>query len=136
MKETWRDILGFEGLYRVSSYGRVESCAKQSGARMQKARIMVQHTDHRGYWVVWLRKNATVHKKSFAHRLVALAFIPNPDGKPIVNHIDGNRKHNCVSGCGLSICGGKGNLEWATDLENVHHGIARRGGNLASLIPF
>lgn len=97
--ERWRDIPGYEGLYQVSSLGNV-----RRGERIKKP-----HTDHGGYLTVWLSKNAKM-KCLKVHRLVAQAFIPNPDDKRTVNHIDGNKKNNGVE-----------NLEWATHSENIIH---------------
>lgn len=99
-KEIWKDIVGYEGLYQVSNFGRIKSNYKS---------IILQPGLCRGYLIVNLYKN----KKSLSqkvHRLVAQAFIPNPENKPTVNHIDGNKQNNYVS-----------NLEWATVKEqNVH----------------
>lgn len=97
--EQWRDIPGYEGLYQVSSLGRVKS----------NKRIKSLRTDKRGYLTVWLCKDS-VQKNYKAHRLVALAFIPNPENKKTVNHIDGDKQNNCVE-----------NLEWATHSENIIH---------------
>ena len=97
--EKWRDIPGYEGLYQVSSEGRIK----------RGDRIKSLHIDHGGYCTVCLSKHS-VQKNLKVHRLVAIAFIPNPDEKKTVNHKDGNKKNNCVS-----------NLEWATHSENVIH---------------
>lgn len=99
MDEVWKDIEGFEGLYQVSSLGRVR----------RAGRIKKPHTDHGGYLTVWLCKNSS-QKCMKVHRLVAQAFIPNPECKRTVNHFDGNKKNNRVE-----------NLEWATHSENIIH---------------
>lgn len=102
--ETWKDVVGYDGLYKVSNFGRVYSIPRPS----TKGGIKKQ-TDMNGYLRTILSKN---HKKFNAgvHRLVAEAFIPNPDNKPTVNHIDGNKHNNNVN-----------NLEWATNVEQLKH---------------
>lgn len=99
MAEKWVDIPGYEGLYQVSDCGRI--------ARGQ--RIKIPHTDRGGYLTVWLSKDSK-QKNYKVHRLVAQAFIPNPEGKRTVNHIDGNKQNNNLF-----------NLEWATHSENINH---------------
>lgn len=99
MIEEWRDISGYEGLYQVSNRGRVRSARK----------IKSSQDNGRGYLMVHLNKN-NKPKWHLVHRLVAKAFIPNPEQKQTVNHKDGNRANNEVS-----------NLEWATYSENNLH---------------
>lgn len=101
MNEEWLPVPGWEGLYDVSSFGNV---------RTRMSSIILRRQDHyHGYLFVHLW-NKSARKKYFIHRLVALAFLPNPENKPFVNHKDGV-KSNCV----LS------NLEWATVSENTQH---------------
>ena len=97
--EQWRDIPGYEGLYQISNIGRVKSRKKIKSLR----------TDKRGYLTVWLCKDSS-QKNYKVHRLVAIAFIPNPESKKTVNHIDGDKQNNSVS-----------NLEWATHSETIIH---------------
>lgn len=106
MKEIWKDIPGYEGLYRISNLGNVESLA--TGKLLKK----LSHST--GYLAVVLYKNRHP-KRCILHRLVAKAFIPNPENKPTVNHKNGNKHDNSVD-----------NLEWATFLENNRH--ARKTG--------
>lgn len=116
--EQWIEIAGWEGMYAVSSHGRVMSLERKvCGTRFDKSKVcrvipevVMAQMDHRaGYKCVWFRRTGA-HKKQFVHRLVALAFLPNPEGKPIVNHIDGNKENNTLA-----------NLEWATCSENTNH---------------
>lgn len=82
MKEIWKDIKDYEGLYQVSNLGRVKSLNYRNTG---KAEVMSPGKHTNGYFKVCLHKNGE-YKNFFIHRLVAEAFIPNPDGKPQVNH--------------------------------------------------
>ena len=112
--EIWKDIEGFEGLYKVSNEGNVKSFDrivkyKDGRSRFQKGRILKQYVFENFYPRVNLVRNG----KSFpflTHRLVAIAFIPNPENKPEVNHIDGVKTHNYPE-----------NLVWNTGSENMRH---------------
>lgn len=111
--EIWRDILGYEGLYKVSNLGNVKSLEKWrnngNGGYIQKEKILLQSNTSTGYKKIELTKGGK--KKSFKiHRLVAIAYIHNPKNKPSVNHINGNPIDNNVS-----------NLEWCTQRENMLH---------------
>ena len=102
MEEIWKDVIGYEGKYKVSDLGNVKSLNYH---KTKKEKIMKNIKDNDGYFIInLLSKN---HK---LHRLVAIAFIPNPENKPQINHIDGNRQNNHVS-----------NLEWCTSKENITH---------------
>ena len=103
--ETWKDIAGYEGLYKVSSYGRIKSFRKDK----VNGDIMKQIESHKGYYEVSFRVKGQ-RKKFKVHRLVAIAFIPNKYNKPLINHKDGNKKNNNID-----------NLEWVTHSENVKH---------------
>lgn len=105
--ETWKDIEGYEGLYQVSNFGRIKSLGGKR--RSHKEDIILKLGIRNTYNVINLRKNN--QKKSFqVHRLVAKAFIPNPNDFPIVNHKDENPLNNKVD-----------NLEWCTQQHNVIH---------------
>ena len=112
--EEWRAVVGYEGLYQVSNLGRVMSLERYDRAKkFWPRRIRVLSHDSDGYLVVCLYKDGA-KKTCKVHRLVAQAFIDNPNNYPEVNHIDENKKNNCVE-----------NLEWATAKENTNYGTAR-----------
>lgn len=98
--ETWKRIDGFER-YAVSSLGRVKRCAT--------GRILHQ-CNSAGYKTVMLFFDGKTKKRRSVHRLVAEAFLDNPDCLPEVNHKDGNKSNNCAD-----------NLEWCTRSENQQH---------------
>lgn len=104
--EEWKDIKGYEGIYQVSNKGQVRSIVKRHSSM---PRIMKQRTAGAGYAYVGLSTNG-IQRKHAVHRLVAEAFIPNLEGKPEVNHINGNKEDNCAD-----------NLEWVTSKENKIH---------------
>jgi hypothetical protein len=116
MKETWRDIVNYEGIYKISNKGNVKSLARFrrngiNGKYKQKERILKPGQYSNDYYFVYLCDNSK--KKSCSiHRLIALAFIPNPLNKPHINHINGIRTDNKIE-----------NLEWCTRSENQLHAI-------------
>ncbi len=101
--EQWKDIAGFDGLYQISNFGSVKRLGRNE--RTLKPRMC------KGYETVCLCKNGIRHNRRI-NRLVALAFISNPENKPEVNHKDGNKRNNSVS-----------NLEWCTSSENQIHAM-------------
>lgn len=114
MEEIWRDINGFEGSYQVSNLGRVRSCDREivrsTGRNYTKKGILRRPTvGTNGYFVVNLTsiKNQGVF---LVHRLVAEAFLPNPENKPCVDHVNTDKLDNRVD-----------NLRWVTSLENTHN---------------
>lgn len=107
-EEIWKDIEGFEGRYQVSNLGRVMSLVTNHGKPQRKLKPQYERT----YLYVNLSIKDKVHTKD-VHRMVAKAFVPNPDTKPMVNHIDGSKLNNNAS-----------NLEWVTCSENHKHAYA------------
>lgn len=101
--EVWRDIEVYDGDYQISKTGKVRS--QKSG----EWRPLKRFLNRGGYEAVILSKNDTP-RKFLVHVLVARAFVPNPENKPEVNHIDGNKMNNCAW-----------NLEWVTRSENLRH---------------
>lgn len=122
--EEWRPIKDYEGLYEVSDWGRVRSLdsivngRNQWGAEFQwvkkgKIRKLFKHYDT-PYLFVSLKKNGKSHPKD-VHRMVAETFIPNPENKPCVGHMDCNETNNCAE-----------NLYWCTYPENNNHPITKK----------
>lgn len=105
MKEIWKDIEGFEGLYQVSNMGRVRSLRRN---------IILKNRITSGYEMVLLYTN-NIRKNYLVHRLVAHAFIPNPNNLPQVNHKDENKTNNCVD-----------NLEWCDGKYNTNYGTGNK----------
>ena len=102
--EIWKDIKGYEGLYQVSNLGRVKS--------FQNHRVFIRKQSHnkKGYLVLVLSKN-NKNIQCRVHRLVAEAFLPNPNNYPCINHKDESRTNNTVD-----------NLEWCTVQYNNYYG--------------
>ena len=105
MEEEWRDIKGYEGRYQISSLGRVYSFYKKDILKLAK------HTG--GYLQIGLYKDGK-SKTLTVHKLVAEAFIPNPNNYKEINHKDENKQSNCVD-----------NLEWCDRKYNLNYGTAK-----------
>jgi len=113
-QEIWKDITNFEGLYKVSNTGKVLSLEskvvhKNGNFHTKKEILLKAGVNKRGYESVGLYKNGEVQYFK-VHRLVALAFIPNIECKPFINHINSNKTDNHLN-----------NLEWCTPAENNIH---------------
>lgn len=124
MIEEWRQVKGYEGLYEVSSLGNVRSVDRvikysNGTSNHHKGRLLKLGCNHRGYPMAMLSKK-NKQRNIAVHRLVAEAFICNPENKPTVNHISGVKSDNRVE-----------NLEWNTWEENERHsqetGLKPRG---------
>lgn len=120
MNEIWKDVVGYEGIYQVSNKGRVKGlyrkiCKSNGVIQYRKERIISQCLNGDGYYHLKISKDGK-SKTVRVHRLVAEAFIPNPNPKLLtdVNHIDYNRKNNNVS-----------NLEWLSFHDNIRHSAER-----------
>ena len=116
MEEQWKPIIGYEGFYEISNYGKIRSLTRQNGNGGRTIRevpkILKLSKTTTGYWKIniKLKRKRNSYK---VHRLVLFTFIGNPPlGKEIANHKDGNRLNNYVD-----------NLEWCSQRENVLHAI-------------
>ena len=109
MIEIWKDIKGYEGLYQVSNLGRVKRLEHKRYDRNQilKERIIKTTYPKNGWYPYLSLCRNGIYKNHNIHRLVAEAFIPNPNKYPIINHIDGNKQNNSLD-----------NLEWCTFSHN------------------
>lgn len=105
LKEEWKDIIDkrVQSIYEISNYGEVKNKIKN--------KVLKPFTDKDGYHRVSLQGTNGKKQKFFVHRLVAIYFIPNPDNKPEVNHLDAKRPFDDFVG----------NLEWSTRKENIDH---------------
>lgn len=113
MNEKWKAIEGYEGRYEISNLGKVKSLPKRKGkgrGYIRPTQMMTLAKDKNGYYVIGLRKYRQKKCLLKVHRLVAKAFIPNPENKPQINHKNGVKDDNKV-----------GNLEWVTSGENCRH---------------
>lgn len=114
--EEWKDIEGYEGRYKISNLGNVMSCERYArvcggGKRLLPQMILKPYKSTGGYLQVNLRKNGGF-KPKLIHRLVAIAFIPNKNNLPEVNHKDEDKENNNVE-----------NLEWCTSKYNANYGM-------------
>lgn len=108
--EIWKDIEGYEGIYQVSNMGRVRSLTRKVWNYTKPGRILSPGAKENGYLHVALNNGEKREKHAHIHRLVAAAFIPNPDNLPEVNHKNYDKKDNRVE-----------NLEWCTSRYNKAH---------------
>lgn len=105
-EEIWKDVIGYEGKYIISNTNKIISLDfKRTGVRKQ----MIPRIGTTGYYMIVLCKDGKP-KNHRMHRLIEKAFIPNPENKGDINHIDGNKLNNHIS-----------NLEWNTRKENINH---------------
>jgi hypothetical protein len=116
MEEIWKDITDYEGYFQVSNFGNFRSLDriikyKQNGIRLYPGKLLKVEICLDGYRRIVLMKEA-IKTRYMCHRLVAQMFIPNPDSKPFVNHLNGNKSDN-------RVC----NLEWCTQSENELHSV-------------
>ena len=111
MKEEWRDIKGYEGLYQVSNMGRVKSLNYRHTG---KEKILEGYDNSHGYLYANLYKDGK-RKQCRINRLVAQAFLENPEGYTDVNHRDENKQNNCME-----------NLEWCDRSYNINYGTRNK----------
>ena len=124
--EVWKDIPEYNGLYQVSNLGNVKRkqktyfCGTNNGTKRVLEERLIVGEQVKGYRRVALWDNKK-YKRVFVHRLVAQAFIPNPENKPQIDHIDGNPLNNKVD-----------NLRWATAKENMNNPISIKRKSIAA----
>ncbi len=114
MKEIWKDIKGYEGIYQVSTHGRIKSLSREvkglNGMRRSlEERVMVNISHYKGYSIIFLSKENT-KIKFYIHRIVAETFIENWEDEAFVNHRNGSKTDNRVE-----------NLEWTSPSNNTIH---------------
>lgn len=113
--EIWKDVVGYEGYYKISNLGNVLSLLDRG---RWKGNSVLKSGNCHGYRCVNLCRKGSKQKFARIHRLLANAFIPNPLNKPQINHKDGNRTNNNLE-----------NLEWCTSAENLSHSYKFLGRN-------
>ena len=122
MQEIWKDVVGYEGLYQVSNLGRIKTFERKRFKKIENSFLMkktgreiIMKTSKNcgGYETVCLHRNGEI-KQFKVHRLVAMAFIPNPNNLPQINHKDENKANNSVE-----------NLEWCTERYNNSYGTRK-----------
>lgn len=117
MEEIWKDIPGYEGRYKISTFGRVIS---MNYGRTGKPKLMKPRLTSNGYFFVTISNGRTA-ENYFVHRLVAIAFIPSVDGKDFIDHIDGNPRNNHIE-----------NLRWCTRKENQNNPVSKERMRIAN----
>lgn len=108
--EIYKDVLGYEGIYQVSNLGNVKRILLSRGVSLKNGNF-IKPKITTGYYSVRLTTN-NVTKHFYVHRLIAIAFIDNPNNYPFINHINGVRTDNRIE-----------NLEWCTHTHNMRHAI-------------
>ena len=126
--EVWKDVDEFDGVYQISNFGRLKSVERTvkhpKGECVIKGKFLSEVVNKKGYIEYQITYNSK-HYGRKAHRLVANAFIPNPQNLPQVNHIDGDKTNNKAS-----------NLEWCTNRHNVIHAYENQLHKTRPIIQF
>ncbi len=115
-EEIWKSVIGYENIYEISNLGRIRSIDhivphKDGKSRIQKGRFLHTYISEKGYIQTCLSKEGKRFNTGL-HRIIAIAFIKNPNNLPQVNHKDGIKDNNSIS-----------NLEWSTNQENQLHAV-------------
>lgn len=111
--EIWKDVIGYEGIYQVSNLGRIKRISKNHlcNIKYQGEYYLKPLDNGKGYLRMKLSNNGS-SKRVMLHRIIAEAFINNPENKKVINHINGNKKDNRIE-----------NLEWCTQSYNCLHSV-------------
>lgn len=113
--EQWAPVKGYEGLYAISNFGNIVSLMFRNNiCTKPKIQTVSPYDNGNGYLMVQLSDIYGNRKPCYVHRLVGEVFLDNPNGLPVINHIDHNRSNNRAD-----------NLEWTTQKENVNHSAER-----------
>lgn len=118
MEEVWKDVPGYEGIYSASTTGLIRNYGRQlscQGMGREKPKILKPYRTYQGYLRIRLVDNNGKRKMYSVHRIIAMTFIPNPDNKPCIDHINTIRDDNRVE-----------NLRWCTILENSRNPITKK----------
>ena len=126
MAEIWKDVPGYEGLYKISNLGKIKRHKKTyfccwNTKRVLEEQEIIGDKDKFGYRRIVLYKNKT-KKRIVLHRLIAEVFIPNPDNKPEIDHINAIPDDNRVE-----------NLRWVTHTENMNNPITLKRKSLSAM---
>jgi hypothetical protein len=114
--EVWKDVKGYEGIYKINENGVIKSLKRKSQGHLTSVdKIIKPELDKKGYYSYRLSKNGKSKRYSL-HRLLAISFIDNPNNHRVVNHKDGNPLNNNLS-----------NLEWCSYSYNSFHGYENNG---------
>ena len=124
MEEIWKDIVGYEGRYKISNLGNVLSTGNYINGRKHKERLVKTRKNKGGYVTVCLY-TGQIGRTCMLHRLIAEAFIPNPQNKPFIDHINTIRDDNRIS-----------NLRWCTAKENCNNPLSLKHTRESSKIAF
>lgn len=121
--EIWKDVEGYEGLYQVSNMGRVKSLGNELSNNSKEKILKSYKNGKSGYLLISLCKEGKI-KKYLLHRLVAQAFLPNPNNLPEVNHKDENHQNNCVEN--LEYCNAKYNANYGSRNKKISKALKNR----------
>jgi hypothetical protein len=117
--EIWKDVKGFEGIYQISNMGRFKSYKGDPNGRI------LSNKNGKGDYLSVVLSYGSKRRYTRIHRLVAEAFVPNPDNKPEVHHKDGNKQNNCAE-----------NLEWVTRSENHRHALLQSPNMVKGMVRY
>lgn len=116
IEEIWKDIKDYEGLFQINPYGDIKTLERiDNNNHLVKEKLLIPSKDKDGYLYVNLTTKDKTRKFNYIHKLVAQTFLPNPENKPYIDHINGFNTDNRVE-----------NLQWTTHKENCNNLITKR----------